>query len=79
MYVGVINRQVVFCCHPVLVIANSGVSGSFETEDDALRFMFRRGWPLGVVYRHDGMKWDRVPVDPSAAFERLCGFGSRAV
>jgi hypothetical protein len=71
MYSGIINREVVFCCHPVVVIGKTGVAASFETEDDALRFLIGRGLRAGAVYRHDGSKWDRLQVDVREAYARL--------
>jgi len=73
MFAGVINRQVVFCCHPVVVLGPSGVAASFDNEEDALRFVIGRGPPLGTVYRHNGSKWDMPKVDPGETYQRLFG------
>jgi hypothetical protein len=64
MYAGVINRQVVYCCHSVIVVGRTGVAASFSTVDDALRFLAKRGFGFGAVYRHDGSDWDKVELDP---------------
>lgn len=70
MYAGVINRQVVFCCHPVVVVGKRGVAASFQTVDDALRFLVARGFGTGAVFRHNGSDWDKVAVDPLQVLEQ---------
>lgn len=76
MYGGVIKGRIVYCCHPVVVVGRSGVAASFGDVDEALRFLAKRGFGFGVVYRHSGSNWDRVEVDPLevlSSIERLEG------
>ena len=73
MYAGVINRQVVFCCHPVVVVGRSGVAASFSVVDAAFRFLVQRGFGYGTVYRHNGSDWDKVDFDPLKVLEKMSG------
>lgn len=73
MYAGVINRQIVFCCHPVVVVSGSGVAASFSDVEEALRFLAKRGFGFGTVYRHNGSDWDKVEVDPLVVLAKLSG------
>lgn len=70
MYVGVINQQIVYCCHPVVIIGRSGMAASFGNLEDAHRFLLKRGFGLGLVYRHSGSNWDKVEVDPRQVLDR---------
>jgi hypothetical protein len=70
VYAGVINKQVVYCCHPVVVVGKTGVAASFAVVDDALRFLVKRGFGLGSVYRHNGLNWDMVEVDPAQVLDQ---------
>jgi hypothetical protein len=73
MYGGVIRDRIVYCCHPVVVVGSSGVAASFGDVDEALRFLAKRGFGFGAVYRHSGSNWDRVIVDPLVVLESLKG------
>jgi hypothetical protein len=70
VYSGLINGQVVFCCHPVVVLGRRGVVASFNHLDGALRLLRERGFGAGVVYRHNGSDWDKVEVDPREVFQQ---------
>ena len=70
MYAGVINQQIVYCCHPVVIIGRTGMAASFGDVEDALRFLMKRGFGLGTVYRHSGSNWDKVDVDPRRLLDR---------
>ena len=42
MFVGVINKQIVYCCHPVFVLCSKGVAAGFSRLEDAQRFLAGR-------------------------------------
>jgi hypothetical protein len=46
------------------------MAASFGDVEDALRFLMKRGFGLGTVYRHSGSNWDRVNVDPRRVLDR---------
>jgi hypothetical protein len=71
MYGGVIKNEIVYCCHPVVVVGASGVAASFTDVDDALHFLAKHGFGFGAVYRHSGSNWDRVEVDPLKVLESM--------
>ena len=70
MYTGLINGQIVFCCHPFVVLGNQGVAASFKDLEGALRFLAHRGVGAARLYRHAGLNWDKVEVDPVQVLER---------
>ena len=65
MFAGVVNRQVIYSCHPVFVVCPKGVAAAFANLDAARRFVAGRGFRAGLIYRHDGLDWYKVPL-PSA-------------
>jgi hypothetical protein len=73
MYAGVINQQIVYCCHPVVIMGRTGMAASFGDVEDALHFLMKRGFGLGTVYRHSGSNWDKVEVDPRRVLDRWTG------
>jgi len=60
MYVGVINKAVVCSCHPLLVIQRKGVAASFSTPKGAQDFIGRQGIRSSLIYRHNGLNWDKI-------------------
>ncbi len=60
MFAGVVNRQIFFSCHPVLVLCPVGVAAAFATLEAAQRFLAGRGFRAGLIYRHDGSDWYKV-------------------
>lgn len=72
MYGGVINRQVVYCCHPVVVMGKTGVAASFADLNEALKFLMSRGFKSGAVYRHSGSDWDKVDYSPLQILDAVC-------
>ena len=79
MYAGVINRQVVFSCHPVVIVGRTGVAASFGDVDEAMRFLLQRGVKFGAVYRHSGSDWDKVEFDPVQVLDSLSGRAGQKV
>ena len=65
MFAGVINRQVVISCHPILVAGPGGVAAGFGSLEAARSFLAGRGFQAGCIYRHNGRDWDKVETDPS--------------
>jgi hypothetical protein len=64
MFAGVINRQMVISCHPVIVAGQRGVAAGFGSLDAARRFLAGRGFQAGFIYRHNGRDWDKVLEEP---------------
>jgi hypothetical protein len=64
MFAGVINRQVVISCHPVIVAGQRGVAACFGSVEAAQRFLTGRGLHAGFIYRHNGRDWDKVASGP---------------
>ena len=62
---GVINKQVVYCCHPVLVVCARGVTCGFSNEASARSFLAGRGFRAGNIYRHNGRDWDKLETEPT--------------
>jgi hypothetical protein len=62
MFAGMVNRQIIYCCHPVLVVCPKGVAAAFATLDAARRFVAGRGFRAGLIYRHDGLDWYKVTL-----------------
>jgi hypothetical protein len=60
MFLGVINKRLVFSCHPVFVVCREGVVGAFSDLAGAQEFISHRGTLSGLIYRHNGVDWDRV-------------------
>ncbi|MGA1238327.1 MAG: hypothetical protein ACO34E_15865 [Limisphaerales bacterium] len=71
MYSGVIKNRIVYCCHPVVVVAKSGVAASFMQVDDAKRFLAHRGFGFGDIYQHNGSDWDKIEVDPIQVLDSI--------
>ena len=63
MFAGMINRQWVISCHPVIVAGQQGVAAGFDSVDAARRFLAGRGLGAGVIYRHNGRDWDKQTVE----------------
>lgn len=61
---GVINRRLVFSCHPFFVVCQRGVAAAFETFNAAQKFLADRGFRAGLIYRHNGHDWDKVESEP---------------
>jgi len=57
MFAGVVNRQILYSCHPVFVVCPKGVAAAFASLDAAQRFVAGRGFRSGQIYRHDGSDW----------------------
>jgi hypothetical protein len=53
-----------------VVLGNQGVAASFKDLDGALRFLAHRGVGAARLYRHAGLNWDKVEVDPVQVLER---------
>jgi len=60
MFAGVVNRQIIYSCHPVFVVCPKGVAAAFASLDAARRFVAGRGFRSGLIYRHDGLDWYMV-------------------
>ena len=60
MFAGVINRRLVFSCHPFFVVCQKGVAAAFASFEAAERFLDGQGFRAGFVYRHNGRDWDKV-------------------
>jgi hypothetical protein len=69
VYAGIINRQMVFCCHPIVVMGRHGVAASFSSQEEAFRFLVTRGFSVGTVFRHSGSNWDKLEIDPARIYE----------
>ena len=65
MFAGVINRQLVISCHPVIVSGERGVAAGFGSLEAARPFREGRGFGAGFIYRHNGRDWDQVAEGPS--------------
>ena len=61
---GVINKQIVYCCHQVFVLCSKGVAAGFSRLEDAQRFLAGREFRSGFIYRHNGSDWDKVEDAP---------------
>jgi hypothetical protein len=64
MFAGVINRRLVFSCHPFFVVCQKGVAAAFHTFEAAQRFLSGQGFRAGFIYRHNGRDWDKVDTRP---------------
>jgi hypothetical protein len=62
MFAGVVNRQVIYSCHPVFVVCPKGVAAAFASLEAARRFVAGRGFRAGLIYRHDGSDWYKVTL-----------------
>jgi|MudIll2142460700_1097286.scaffolds.fasta_scaffold1010277_2 hypothetical protein len=62
MFAGVVNQQILYSCHPVLVVCPKGVAAAFASLDAARRFVAGRGFRSGLIYRHDGSDWYKVTL-----------------
>ena len=62
MFAGVVNQQILYSCHPVLVVCPKGVAAAFASLDAARRFVAGRGFHSGLIYRHDGSDWYKVTL-----------------
>jgi hypothetical protein len=64
MYAGVIDKRVIYCCHPVFVVCRKGVAAGFTDLAEARKFLSQQGFQAGDIYTHDGADWYRIDVDP---------------
>ncbi len=64
MFSGVINRQVILSCHPVIVASQRGVAAGFDSLEAARHFLAGRGFRAGFIYRHNGRDWDKIAEEP---------------
>jgi len=62
MFAGVVNRQILYSCHPFFVVCPKGVAAAFASLDAAQRFVAGRGFRSGLIYRHDGSDWYKVTL-----------------
>ncbi len=62
MFAGLVNRQIIYSCHPVFVVCPKGVVAAFADLDAAQRFVAGRGFRSGLIYRHDGSDWYKVTL-----------------
>ena len=60
MYIGEINKRLVYSCHPLLVIQRKGVAASFSSLKGANDFIGRQGLRSSLIYRHNGLNWDKI-------------------
>jgi hypothetical protein len=64
MFAGVINRRLVFSCHPFFVVCQKGVAAAFASFEAAQGFLHSQGFRAGLIYRHNGRDWDKVEFRP---------------
>jgi hypothetical protein len=60
MFAGLINRRLVFSCHPFFVVCQKGVAAAFTSFEAAHVFLNGQGFRAGFIYRHNGTDWDKV-------------------
>jgi hypothetical protein len=62
MFAGVINRRLVFSCHPFFVVCQKGVAAAFASFEAAQGFLNGQGFRAGFIYRHNGRDWDKIEL-----------------
>jgi hypothetical protein len=64
MFAGLINRRLVFSCHPFFVVCQKGVAAAFNSSEAAHLFLKGQGFRAGFIYRHNGKDWDKIEFKP---------------
>jgi hypothetical protein len=63
MFVGTIERNVVYSSHPVIVVEGVTVVGSFRNTQEAEGFVRGSRKFSAHIFRHDGQEWVSHPFE----------------
>src|SRR6266496_4410782 len=77
MFTGTFGQHVIRATHPLIVVADETVLGSFSTLEAAEEFIARQDSSSTVILRHHGQKW--VPAEDRPAVLIPQNFTSGAV
>ena len=57
MFAGLLDHQIIYSSHPLIVVEGANVCGAFATLKDAESFITKKASYSAVIYTHRGSKW----------------------